>query len=185
MLAGAGFSQDLDPARDVVDQAQVTFALDQSQMLLRCVVRDPAEMIADFLARRGPAICLLVINDEVEHFALRFRKWFSFHGCIVSTIMPVLQLHMRNAARSDANQQLIIGALRNIGVQVYYIKLPLDLLLSGGALKDFNLLMEIKMPGESLSGGQQEFFLRWPGRKCVVHNVTEALEAVLGKDLLK
>lgn len=92
---------------------------------------------------------------------------------------------MRNAARSDANQQQIIGALRNIGIQVYYIKLPLDLLLSGGPLKDFNLLMEIKIPGEGLNAGQQAFFLRWPGRKCVVHSVQEALEAVLGKEALR
>ena len=92
---------------------------------------------------------------------------------------------MRNAARSDANQQLIIGALRNIGVQVYYLKLPTDLLCAGGALGEANLLMEVKMPGESLNGSQQEFWMRWPGRKCVVHSVQEALEAVLGKDALK
>lgn len=92
---------------------------------------------------------------------------------------------MRNAARADANQQMIIGALRNIGVQVYYIKLPTDLLCSGGPLKERNVLVEVKMPGERLNGSQEEFWLRWPGEKHVVHNVNEALAAVLGKEALR
>ena len=92
---------------------------------------------------------------------------------------------MRQAARSDANQQTIIGALRNIGCQIYYIKLPLDLLVAGGPLKDANLLMEVKMPGEKLNVAQEDFWLRWPGRKCVVRSVQEALEAVLGKEALR
>jgi hypothetical protein len=92
---------------------------------------------------------------------------------------------MRNAARTDANQPSITDALHRIGCQTYYIKMPCDLLVSGGALGEANLLMEIKMPGEKLSGSQQEFWLRWPGRKCIVRSVQEALEAVLGKEALK
>lgn len=92
---------------------------------------------------------------------------------------------MRNAARTDACQQQVINALRNIGVQVYYIKLPTDLLISGGALGLRNVLLEVKMPGESLSAAQQAFWLRWPGEKYVVRTVTEALEAVLGKNLMR
>jgi hypothetical protein len=104
--------------------------------------------------------------------------------CDLNTVNANLQL-VRQAARSDANQQLIIGALRNIGVQVYYLKLPTDLLCAGGALGEANLLMEVKMPGEQLNASQKEFWMRWPGRKVVVRTVQEALEAVLGKDALK
>jgi hypothetical protein len=92
---------------------------------------------------------------------------------------------VRQAARSDANQQLIIGALRNVAVQVLYIKWPTDLLCAGGPLKNRNLLLEVKMPGEKLNAGQLDFWMRWPGDKAVVHSVQEALEAVLGKDALK
>jgi hypothetical protein len=92
---------------------------------------------------------------------------------------------MRNAARTDANQRVIVDALHKLGCQTIYIKWPTDLIVSGGtSLGDFNLLMEVKMPGESLNAGQKEFWMRWPGRKVVVHTVSEALEAVLGKDML-
>jgi hypothetical protein len=90
---------------------------------------------------------------------------------------------MRQAARADANQQMIISALRNIGVMVYYIKLPTDLLCAGGPLNSRNLLLEVKMPGEKLSMAQQEFWMRWPGEKAVVHSVQEALEVILGDKL--
>lgn len=92
---------------------------------------------------------------------------------------------MRNAARTDANQPSITDALHRIGCQTYYIKMPCDLLVSGGALGEANLLMEVKMPGENLTADQQAFWLRWPGRKCVVRSVQEALVAVLGKEALR
>lgn len=87
--------------------------------------------------------------------------------------------------RSDGNQQMIIASLRKIGCQVFCIGEPVDLIVSGGALGVINLLMECKMPGEKLSASQQEFWMRWPGQKCVVHGVQEALEAVLGKEALR
>lgn len=93
---------------------------------------------------------------------------------------------MRNAARVDSNQEMIVQAIRRVGVQTIYIKWPTDLIASGGPfLKEQNLLVEIKMPGESLNAGQQEFWARWPGMKVCVHTVDEALQAVLGKDALK
>ena len=92
---------------------------------------------------------------------------------------------MRNAARTDANQSLIVAALHKLGCQTYYIKLPCDLLISGGPLGEANLLAEIKMPGEQLNAGQREFWMRWPGRKCVLHNVSEAIQAVCGREMLK
>ena len=91
---------------------------------------------------------------------------------------------MRNAARTDDNQKTIVAALRAIGCQVYYVKLPLDLLVSGGPLKDQTVLMEVKMPGEQMNASQQAFCDRWPGRVFLVHHEREAIEAVLGKALL-
>ena len=86
----------------------------------------------------------------------------------------------RHAARTDANQVGIVKALRAIGCQVIYIKWPVDLVVSGGKLADHTLWMEVKMPGESLTVMQRLFWDSWPGRKCIVHNEREAIEAVLG-----
>ena len=91
---------------------------------------------------------------------------------------------MRNAARTDANQAVIVAALRAIGCKVYYSKLPLDLIVSGGRLGKQNLLMECKLPGEKLNQSQREFTEGWPGAWVVVHDEQEAIEAVLG-DILK
>ena len=92
---------------------------------------------------------------------------------------------MRNAARTDACQATIIQALRAIGCQVYYVKLPLDLLVSGGPLGNATVLLECKMPGEGLNKAQTDFVSRWPGRVIVAHHEQEAIEAVLGKEMLK
>ncbi len=92
---------------------------------------------------------------------------------------------MRNAARTDANQPTIIRALQAIGCKVYYSKLPLDLIVSGGRLGKRNLLMECKMPGETLTKAQKDFTEGWPGEWVLVYNEREAIEAVLGKELLK
>jgi hypothetical protein len=89
---------------------------------------------------------------------------------------------MRNAARTDANQSTICSALRLIGAQVYYIKEPVDLLVS---YKHRTLLMECKIPGQGLSASQREFVARWQDTVHVVHSVHEALEAVLGKEALR
>mgnify|MGYP001610566602 CR=1 FL=1 len=91
----------------------------------------------------------------------------------------------RHDARTDANQPTIIKALNAIGCKVLILKWPTDLLVSGGRLQDFNLLMEVKMPGAELNVAQKLFFTSWPGRKVVVYNEREAIEAVLGKELLK
>jgi hypothetical protein len=88
---------------------------------------------------------------------------------------------LRNAARTDANQAPIIKSLRDIGVSVEYIKLPVDLLVWH---RGRYMLMEVKMPGERLTKGQVEFIATWPGEVAVVHNTREALEAVLGKECM-
>jgi hypothetical protein len=59
--------------------------------------------------------------------------------------------------------------------------------VSGGKLGDQTLWVEVKMPKErdSLTVAQRLFWQSWPGRKVVVTTAEEAIEAVLGKDLLK
>jgi hypothetical protein len=91
---------------------------------------------------------------------------------------------MRNAARTDANQPTIIKALQAIGCKVYYSKLPLDLIVSGGKLGKQNLLVEVKMPGEGLTKAQKDFTESWPGAWVIVTTPEEAIEAVLGKDAI-
>jgi hypothetical protein len=93
---------------------------------------------------------------------------------------------MRNAARVDSNQEMIVQAIRAVGVQTVYIKWPTDLIASGGPyLKEQNLLIEIKLPGAKLTGEQMAFWARWPGAKAIVHTVDEALVAVLGPKAMK
>jgi hypothetical protein len=92
---------------------------------------------------------------------------------------------MRNAARTDACQPNIVKALRAIGCQVIYIKWPVDLVVSGGKLGENTLWMECKMPGEALTVAQQLFWDSFPAKKCIVHNEQEAIEAVLGREMLK
>ena len=91
----------------------------------------------------------------------------------------------RHDARNDANQPTIIKALEAIGCRVYILRQPLDLLVSGGRLGDFNLLMEVKMPGKTLNQEQKDFWSSWPGRKVLVFDERQAIEAVLGKEMLK
>lgn len=88
-------------------------------------------------------------------------------------------------ARTDANQSALLGVLRSVGCKVIYLKKPLDLLASGGPLRSRNVLLEVKMPGEKLNKEQQEFWDTWPGEKYIIITEKDALEAVLGKEMLK
>lgn len=89
---------------------------------------------------------------------------------------------MRNAARTDANHLEICKALRQIGVAVEYLKLPLDLLICH---KGETMLMEIKAEGGRLTKDQVEFIARWPGKVHIVRSVDEAIRAVLGEGVYK
>ena len=89
---------------------------------------------------------------------------------------------MRHAARTDGNHDAICKALRAIGVSVEYLKLPLDLLVHH---RGRTFLMEIKTEEGRLTKDQVEFIARWPGEIHIVRNEQEAIEAVLGKELLK
>lgn len=91
---------------------------------------------------------------------------------------------MRRAARVDANQGVIVRALRKIGCSVQ------DLSKVGEGCCDIlvgvlglNLLMEIK-DGEKppsarkLTPAQQKWHASWRGQKAVVESVEDAVEIV-------
>ena len=112
---------------------------------------------------------------------------------------------MRQAARKDGNQDIIIEALEaggaNIvrlhqlghGVPDILVGLPsltivggvsqklIELLKSIDGLVVFhgaNLLMEIKMPGGKLTDDEDEFFKNHRGQCVVVYSAEEALDLI-------
>ena len=98
----------------------------------------------------------------------------------------------RLAARVDASQPMIVAALRKIGCSVLLLHrvgrgCP-DLLVwvpYSGRSSSRYLLIEIKEPDKGPNDEQREFMSSWPGEIHIVHNVPEALEAVLGKEMLR
>jgi hypothetical protein len=88
--------------------------------------------------------------------------------------------------RKDLNQQAIVDALRAIGVSVYVVGRPADLLLGfksfrTGALH--TLLVEIKQAGRmthknKMTPAQTRFLRDWNGQYDVIYTVDEALELV-------
>lgn len=91
---------------------------------------------------------------------------------------------MRRAAKVDANQREIVSALKSIGAKVFYIKEPVDLLVG---FRKRNILIEVKnLDGKDLlTKSQRDFFASWNGEAYIVHGVKDALQAVMGKDVLK
>ena len=89
---------------------------------------------------------------------------------------------MRRAAKTDANQSVIVDALRRIGAQVFYIKEPVDLLVG---YRGKNSLLEVKDHDGRLTKAQVEFIAMWPTDVHIVRTVDEALRAVIGEEALR
>lgn len=85
----------------------------------------------------------------------------------------------RWAAKADANQHLIVDALKAIGCSVYYIREPTDLLVG---FRKRSLVLEIKQ-GKNwrLTPAQEKFWASYRGEGYIVQSVAEALRAVTGK----
>jgi hypothetical protein len=91
---------------------------------------------------------------------------------------------MRRRARIDANQPLIVKALREAGASVLSLS-PMgsgcpDLLVGFGGR---NFLMEIKDPTKKpsqreLTDDEKEFMRAWLGQVTVVETADEALEFI-------
>lgn len=85
------------------------------------------------------------------------------------------------AKRTDANHADIIAALRRVGCAVVSLhevgKGVPDLLVWA---RNRTLLMEVKVPGETINKQQAEFIASWPGEIHVVRTEEEALKAAIG-----
>ena len=86
---------------------------------------------------------------------------------------------MHHTRRTDANQQEIMNALREVGYSV------LDLHEVGKGCPDIlvgthglNILVEIKIPGAKLNDLEKKFFDSWNGPACVVNSVEEAITTI-------
>lgn len=84
---------------------------------------------------------------------------------------------MRRAARTDANQQAIVDALRAAGASVQVIGKPVDLLVG---YRGRNLLMECKDGGKTpgnrpLTKAQKAFVPAWGGHVVIVLDAAHAL----------
>ena len=85
---------------------------------------------------------------------------------------------MRHAARTDANQEEIVKALRAIGAQVVYIKEPVDLLVG---FRGTTHLMEVKDSNGRLTKQQAEFLAQWNGGPAwIVQRVRHGVEIGVG-----
>jgi len=84
---------------------------------------------------------------------------------------------MRHAARVDANQAVIVDALRKAGAYVWVIGLPVDLLVG---YKGHTYLVEVKVGAKSrLTKLQADFFENWcGGTLCRVDGIEAALRMI-------
>lgn len=96
---------------------------------------------------------------------------------------------MRHDKRTDANQPEIIKALKDCGVQVEVIGLPVDLLTWSRLfcphckeeIKEGRVLpVEVKTEGGTFTKVQVEFMAKWPGPVPVVRSPEEAVKAIIG-----
>lgn len=83
----------------------------------------------------------------------------------------------------DSNASQIRRALIDAGATVEYIVRAPGPGLKGvpdivAGYKGANYLLEVKVPGEELTGDQPEWHARWRGQKAVVTSPEEALKAI-------
>jgi len=86
--------------------------------------------------------------------------------------------YTRRNAKTDANQKEIVDALTALGVDVYQIDKPVDLLCG---VNGITFLLEVKnRDGKNrVTKAQAEFIETWRGRPvAIVHDVDEAITAV-------
>ena len=89
----------------------------------------------------------------------------------------------RYATARDANEPVIVEALRKAGATVSRLDTPLDLLVG---YRRLNLLIEVKLPlgprggehGSSLTPAQKDFIENWRGQHAIVRSPQEALRVL-------
>ena len=88
---------------------------------------------------------------------------------------------MRQHGRTDTNQAEIVDALRAAGCGVISMSslgcgIP-DLLVWSPMTEKYTLL-EVKNQDGKLTAAELEFFASWPGDKCIVRSVEQALNLI-------
>lgn len=98
---------------------------------------------------------------------------------------------MRHAARTDANQTEIIKALKDCGVKVEIIGLPVDLLTWSRffcphckeEIKEGRVMpVEVKTEDGTFTKQQVEFMAAWPGPVPVVRTPEEAVNIIIQRN---
>ena len=85
---------------------------------------------------------------------------------------------MRYAAKVDKNQKEIVSALRLVGAYVWFIGLPVDLLVG---YKGHTFLVEVKNgPRKRLTALQEDFFANWSGSTLARIDWPEAALRMIG-----
>ena len=74
--------------------------------------------------------------------------------------------------RTDSNAEALYAFAEAQGIAVHRIGRPLDAL---GCVYGHTFLVEVKMPGAALRVSQQDFFIRWPGKKYVWRSEADVL----------
>lgn len=82
-------------------------------------------------------------------------------------------------ARTDANQEEIVMALRAVGCSVTLLHRVgagcADILAGKNGV---NWLIEVKMPGEKLNARERKWHAAWRGQVAIVESVEQAIELV-------
>lgn len=87
-------------------------------------------------------------------------------------------MSLRRASRKDANQSRIVKVLRDVGVKVYILNEPVDLLTGfQGVLRAIEIKDGARIPSQrKLKPSQEKFMAEFQG--CPIFKVENALEAL-------
>jgi hypothetical protein len=91
---------------------------------------------------------------------------------------------MRRAAKVDANQDAIVKALRQLGVQVEIIGKPVDLLCCRQDKQMFVLEVKNRDGRDQLTQDQKDFIASWPADVHIVYTPDDAIRAVMGDKVM-
>ena len=82
---------------------------------------------------------------------------------------------LRHNPKRDANEPEIVAALEAIGCDVHRLNKPVDLVVG---YRGRTVLLEVKMPGGTLTSDQEKFFSLYRGEAYVVRTPERAIEVM-------